>query len=163
MKQQKSAWEGNWQARVNERIKERGYETLISFAERNPKATFFELAKMLGEQVAPMQVEQLVSNAYYEQGQVARYFRSALARHIRRAMPEGWNVADNFDFRRVGALIDWENGTPDEYATFTENVKTVLKNANGIPKGWLPNGADDPIIVDAFEKAGFRELELALA
>lgn len=160
---QKSAWEGDWKARLREKVKETGYETLISFAERNPKATFFELAKMLGEQVAPIQIQQLLSEAYYEQGQFARYIRSALAREIRHKMPEGWNTDESFDFKRASAFTDWEHGTPDEYEDFTEKVWEVFKNSSDIPEGWLPNGADDPIISQAFEKAGFRELELALA
>ncbi len=164
MKQQPtSAWDGDWKTRVRERVAERGYETLISFAERNQTATFFELAKMLGEHVAPIQLQQLLSEAYYSQGQYPRYLRAALAREIRRAMPEGWNVAPNSDFQKVSAVSDWENGTAEEYAEFAERVWETLKNAGGIPRGWLPNGADDPVIVNAFERAGFRELELAAA
>jgi hypothetical protein len=156
----KSAWEGNWKKRVENRIREKGYENLISFAEHNPKKTFFELAQILGEQIAPIQVEQLLSEAYYEQSQYPRYLRSALSRHIRLSMPQGWHLAQNWDYQVVDAILSWERGTPDVYDKFTKKVLDLFKNATNIPQGWLPDGADDPIILEIFKQAGFREIQL---
>jgi hypothetical protein len=155
-----SPWEGEWRKRIESRVKEKGYQDLIDFSEKNQSLDFFQLTDLLGERIAPIQVEQLLSEAYYEKGQYTRYFRSSLARHIRDSLPQGWVILQNIDIQLSCGIRDWDMKTPDEYNDFKEKVRKVLTQCNFIPKGWLPSGPDDPIVLQIFEEAGFKEVEI---
>jgi hypothetical protein len=148
-------WQGDWKKRILERIMSQGHSSVITFAEAHAGATFFELAKRLGDGVAPIQVEQLISEAYYEDGNFERYARSALVRHLRSEMPNGWKVDNNFDFERVCAFTDWKLRLPDDYKEATERVWGIFKQVETIPKGWFPQGPDDPVITEIFRRAKF--------
>lgn len=51
------AWKGNIRARLYERVRERGYDSLTAFAEARPTASLVELAEELGkDDVAGVQV-----------------------------------------------------------------------------------------------------------
>jgi len=50
-------WQGNWVARLCERVRERGYDSLTAFAEARPTASLVTLAEELGpDDVAGVQV-----------------------------------------------------------------------------------------------------------
>ena len=51
------AWQGNLKARLYERVRERGYDSLTAFAEARPTASLVELADELGpDDIAAVQV-----------------------------------------------------------------------------------------------------------
>jgi hypothetical protein len=51
------AWEGNSKARLYERVRERGYDSLTAFAEARPTASLVALAEELGkDDIAAVQV-----------------------------------------------------------------------------------------------------------
>lgn len=155
-----NTWDGDWRERIRQRVKELEYQDLIDFSERNSTADFFQLAELLGEQVAPIQVEQILGEEYYRKGKYTKFFRNSLARHIRNSLSQGWNADENSDLQRASAFTDWELRTVDEYADFTERIWSIFKNSNDIPNDWLPEDGDDPIIIKKFEEAGFQEVEI---
>ncbi|RYZ15535.1 MAG: NUDIX hydrolase, partial [Myxococcaceae bacterium] len=50
------AWQGNIKARLYERVRERGYESLTAFADARPAVPLYVLADELGNDVAAVQV-----------------------------------------------------------------------------------------------------------
>jgi hypothetical protein len=46
------SWEGNWPARLYERVREHGYSSLTAFAEARPTLPLVELAEELGDDLA---------------------------------------------------------------------------------------------------------------
>lgn len=155
-----NTWEGDWKTRIRERVKEKGYQDLIDFSEKNPSLSFFELTKLLGENIAPIQTEQMLSEEYYQKGQYTRYLKSSLARELKNARIDGWQTDEAFNISLFSSIQNWKNHSPDEYAYFTDKVLNILQHSDFIPNDWLPSGADDPIVLKIFEEAGFKEVEI---
>jgi hypothetical protein len=77
------AWQGNVKARLYERVRERGYDSLTAFAEARPTASLVALAEELGpDEVAGVQVfSGLVAEAE-RNNQVTRLVRGQLVREL---------------------------------------------------------------------------------
>ncbi|WP_338268050.1 hypothetical protein [Corallococcus caeni] len=81
------AWQGNIKARLYERVRERGYDSLTAFADARPAVPLFVLADELGNDVAAVQV---LSGLLYEAEQhkrVTRFVRDVL---LASPPPPGW-------------------------------------------------------------------------
>jgi hypothetical protein len=150
-------WKGNWPQRVRDRVADRNFKTITAFAADRPKATFFELAAELGNDIAPIQLIRVLMDEAYEQQDIEGYARNSLVRCIREEVPKGWGVEDNSDFKHASALSSWESTIPNEYADSAQRVGDFLYQSSRISKGWLPEAPDDEIIVEAFKEAGFSK------
>jgi hypothetical protein len=149
------AWEGNWAERIGERVRAKGFASLLEFSEARPTATFLELADELGEEdVAAVQIEWVLKDEALERNSFARFARASLVRTIYEQLPQGWGIGKKADFRRAGVYADWRGTLGPEYNDATDRVFDALETANP-PRGWLPAGADDPIIDKAFLEGQF--------
>ncbi len=142
------SWRGNWVARLYQRVRERGYDSVTAFAEARPTATLVELAHELGQgDVAGVQVfEALVEEA--ERGHyITRLVRGQLVRELWRCLPDGWPVAlvDPDRFKVAKALGAWTSFTPVTHRERAEQVSRA-PFATSPPPGWRPRGPDDELL-----------------
>src|SRR4051812_25071520 len=85
-----SAWEGNWPARLRERVHERGYDSVTAFAEARPTASLVELAEELGKgEIAGVQVFKFLVEEAERSHRVTRLVRGTLVRELWERIPDG--------------------------------------------------------------------------
>jgi hypothetical protein len=142
------SWQGNWKARLYERVRDRGYDSLTAFAEARPTASLVALAEELGpDDVAGVQVfSGLVAEAE-RNNQVTRLVRGQLVRELCACLPNGWPAvlddANRFDVAH--ALGSWIAFTPETHKERARQVRTALL-ATPPPPGWRPLGPDDELL-----------------
>jgi hypothetical protein len=143
------AWEGNIKARLYERVRERGYDSLTAFAEARPTASLEELADELGpDDIAAVQVfSGLVAEAE-RSGKVTRLVRGQLVRELSENLPDGWPAVldDEARFAIAEALGFWSAYTPETHKERVKQARAALR-ATPPPPGWRPLGPDDELLL----------------
>ncbi|NOK21749.1 NUDIX hydrolase [Corallococcus carmarthensis] len=142
------AWRGNIRARLYERVRARGYDSLTAFADARPAVPLYALADELGrDDVAAVQV---LSGLLYEaeqRKQVTRFVRDVLVRELSERFPNGWpEVLDDASRGEVAmALGSWTAYTPDTHKERVRLARAALR-ASPPPAGWRPLGPDDELL-----------------
>jgi hypothetical protein len=142
------AWQGNWKARLYERVRERGYASLTAFAEARPAIPLYALAEELGkDDVAGVQVLSGLLAEAEQRKQVTRFVRDVLARMLAQSLPDGWPAVmdDANRFKVAKALGSWSAYTPETHQSRAEQARAALR-ANPPPAGWRPLGPDDELL-----------------
>ena len=143
--------------RIQERVRAKGFASLLDFTETRPRATFLDLANDLGvEDVAAVQIEWLLKDEALNRNCFERFARATLVREMYDELPQGWGVGEKADFRRAGVYAGWCDTLGQEYDDATDRVWDALKRL-GPPVGWLPADADDPLVVKAFQEGEFEK------
>ncbi|OJT16504.1 NUDIX hydrolase [Archangium sp. Cb G35] len=143
------AWQGNVKVRLYERVRERGYDSLTSFAEARPTASLVALAEELGpDDVAGVQVFSGLLAEAERSHRVTRLVRSQLVRELSEHLPNGWPaVLDHANrFNVAHALGAWIAFTPETHKERARQVRTCLL-ATPPPPGWRPLGPDDELLL----------------
>jgi hypothetical protein len=141
-----SAWQGDWYRRVTDRLRERGYGSATEYVKARPTADFIELAHGLGEDVAAVQLKDVMHDEAGDDPQALREFaREVLTRSIFRIMPSGWG--DDGEIAR--AYGKWAGYLGDRYDVATNLVFDALCAL--APNSWRPTGPDDPLLLEAFK------------
>ncbi|MCK8503280.1 MULTISPECIES: NUDIX hydrolase [Myxococcus] len=142
------SWQGNWKARLYERVRARGYDSLTAFAEARPTASLAALAEELGpDDVAGVQVfSGLVAEAERSH-QVTRLVRGQFVRELHASLPAGWpSVRDDTNrFDVAQALARWSSYTPETHEARVKHARAALRT-NPPPPGWRPMGPDDELL-----------------
>ncbi|WP_253908894.1 NUDIX hydrolase [Corallococcus exiguus] len=142
------SWQGNWKARLYERVRERGYDSLTAFAEARPTASLVELAEELGKHdIAGAQVfSGLVAEAERSH-RVMRLVRGQLVRELARHLSNGWPTVLDDDARMdvAVALGQWSAYTPETHEEHVRRAGDALL-AHPPPPGWRPLGPDDALL-----------------
>ncbi|RKH88838.1 NUDIX hydrolase [Corallococcus sp. AB045] len=141
------AWRGNIKARLYERARERGFDSLIAFAEARPAVPLYALADELGSDVAAVQV---LSGLLYEaqqRKQVTRLVRDVLVRELAERFPNGWPGAlDDVSRGEVAlGLGTWFAYAPETHKERVDRAGDALL-AHPPPPGWQPLGPDDELL-----------------
>lgn len=142
-------FQGNWVARLYERVRERGYDSLTAFAEARPTASLVALAKELGEDdVAGVQVLSGLLAEAEQRNQVTRFVRDVLVRELSECLPNGWPAVldDANRFKVAKAIGSWIADTPETHKERVRQVRTALF-ATPPPPGWRPLGPDDELLL----------------
>lgn len=152
-----SCWHGDWEARIYERVRSRGFDTVTGFVEASPRAPMHELADELGaDDVAAAQVIALMRAEAERTNTVERFARSLLVHKLWECVPKGWRIdpSDEFDFtfEAASALGSTIASLPESAQDFGSKVAAIMMAAE-LPVGWLPDGPDDPILVGLFARA----------
>ena len=143
------SWEGNWRVRLDERVRERGYESLTAFAEARPTASLVALAEELGpDDIAGVQVFSGLMAEAERRKQVTRLVRGQLVRELWACLPNGWPAVldDANRFKVAKALGLWSSFTPTTHEERVRRAGDVLL-ATPPPPGWLPLGPDDELLL----------------
>ena len=151
---ERNAWLGDWQARIYERVRERGYDAVTAFAESKPAATMSELADALGFDVAPIQVEAILRDEAIATVRLKPFAQALLCRRIREWLQEGWGRGEEFLSDLSGAFTRWEGGVSTIVPGQDREILWERLQRLDVMPGWLPTGTDDPIIEHSF--AGIR-------
>ena len=143
------AWTGNVKARLYERVRQRGHDSLTAFAEARPTASLLELADELGpEDIAAVQVfSGLVAEAEHSR-KITRLVRGQLVRELAEALPDGWPgvLDDATRFKVAVALARWGSYTPETHEQHVARARSALR-ASPPPPGWRPLGPDDGLLL----------------
>jgi len=142
------AWRGNIRARLYERVRERGYDSLTAFAEARPAVPLYVLADELGkDDVAAVQVFSGLLAEAERRKQVTRLVRDVLVRELAESLPEGWPAVmdDANRFNVAEALGSWFAYTPETHRERADQVMAALR-ATPPPPGWRPLGPDDELL-----------------
>jgi hypothetical protein len=142
------SWEGNWRARLYERVRERGYDSLTAFAEARPTASLVALAEELGEDdIAGVQVFSGLVEEAEQSHQVTRLVRGQLVRELSQHLPNGWPAVldDATRFEVAHALARWTTYTPETHQQRVKQARAALR-ATPPPPGWRPLGPDDELL-----------------
>lgn len=143
------AWQGNVKARLYERARERGYDSLTAFADARPAVPLHLLAEELGkDDVAGVQVLSGLLAEAERRKQVTRFVRDVFARLWSQSVPEGWPAVldDANRFKVAEALGSWIAYTPETHKERARQVRTALL-ATPPPPGWRPFGPDDELLL----------------
>ncbi|HYO57075.1 NUDIX hydrolase [Archangium sp.] len=143
------AWRGNIRARLYERVRERGYDSLTAFAEARPAVPLYVLADELGkDDVAAVQVFSGLLAEAERRKQVTRLVRDVLVRELAESLPEGWPAVmdDANRFKVAEALGSWFAYTPETHRERADQVMAALR-ATPPPPGWRPLGPDDELLL----------------
>ncbi|RKH11275.1 NUDIX hydrolase [Corallococcus praedator] len=142
------SWQGNWKARLDERFRERGYDSLTAFAEARPTASLVALAEELGQDdIAGVQVfSGLVAEAERSQ-QLTRLVRGQFVRELYACLPNGWPAVLDDDARMEVALVlsQWSAYTPETHKERVRLARAALRTTPP-PPGWRPLGPDDELL-----------------
>lgn len=164
------AWSGNWQGRVLDRLRVRGFDRVTTFGESRPTASAIQLAEELstdhevGINHADVAAEQLVRLWREEATRdgleaIARFARRLLVGELHQDLPEGWRAewrseeAGPAMSRLAGVASEWICDLDEEHQPAAHRVFTAMLKAGEdgrIPPGWLPANADDSLLVDLF-------------
>ena len=144
----RSAWQGNVRARLYERVRERGYDSLTAFADARPAVPLYVLADELGEDdVAAVQVFSGLLAEAEQRRQVTRLVRDVLVRELSEDFSDGWPAVldDEARMNVAIALGRWSAYAPE---THTERVRqaSAALLATSPPPGWRPRGPDDELL-----------------
>ncbi|WNG25880.1 NUDIX hydrolase [Cystobacter fuscus] len=142
------AWQGNVKARLYERVRERGYESLTAFAEARPAVPLYLLAEELGkDDVAAVQMLSGLLAEAEQRNQVTRFVRDVLVRELSESLPNGWPaVLDDASRGEVAmALGTWTAYTPETHKERVKQARASLR-ATPPPPGWRPRGPDDELL-----------------
>lgn len=166
------AWLGDWRSRLAERLRARGLNSMMGFAEANPQASLQAMAEDLstdhetGIDRADLCAEQLVRVWREEASQggpdaVERFSRRMLVGELHQDLPEGWRSESSSETSRsalsrmAAALTEWTCNHSSEYRTASDRVLDAMIDegqSGKIPPGWLPVNADDPLLVAIFKR-----------
>jgi hypothetical protein len=148
--ERRGSWEGNWKARLFERVRLSGFETVTAFANARPAVPTVLLAKELAGEAGDINAVQVFTALLAEaeeKGDMAirRFIRDIFARHLTRALPDGWPAVldDDSRFAIADAVSGWITYTPDNYAERVKELSRIFM-ASPPPAGWRPSGPDDP-------------------
>jgi hypothetical protein len=143
------SWEGNWVARLYERVRERGYDSLTAFAEARPAVPLDLLAEELGkDDVSGVQVFRGLLAEAERSNRVTRFVRDVLVRELAESLPDGWPVVlDDASRGEIAmALGTWTADTPETHKARVRQVRAALR-ATPPPPGWRPLGPDDALLL----------------
>ncbi|WNG32178.1 NUDIX hydrolase [Archangium violaceum] len=142
------SWEGNWKARLYERIRELGFDSLTAFAEARPAVPLYLLAEELGEDdIAAVQVFSGLLAEAEQRKRVTRLVRDVLVRELADGLPGGWpTVMDDANrFEVAMALGRWAAYTPETHEERVKRAREALR-ASPPPPGWRPLSPDDELL-----------------
>ncbi|MBN9681278.1 MULTISPECIES: NUDIX hydrolase [unclassified Corallococcus] len=142
------SWQGNWKARLYDRVRERGFSSLTAFAEARPAVSLRQLAEELGkDDIAGVQVLGGLHAEAEQRNQVTRFVRDVLVRELSESLPHGWPAVmdDGSRFQVAKALGCWSADTPDTHKERVKQARAALR-VSPPPPGWRPLGPDDELL-----------------
>lgn len=164
-------WEGDWKARLAERLAEHGFATISAFADSRPGTAPQALADELGRKIdagggalagdlAPVQLLWALLDEAQATHRIEQRARDLFVRVLVDALPQGWPPArgeTSPETRKpLGlALILWSGDIRSHlpaYETTVTAAADAFLTDRSIPVGWLPSTVDDPLLVELFRR-----------
>ena len=147
-----------WVEALSRALETRGFASLSAYVDSQPGASLAELATDLGgPDTPPIALEQRLIAEAEAAGTIERCARGILARELRDELPGGW-CSDESDGGQETArqarqlsevFLALAIALPEAYRDAIDRVQAAM-NAAELPAGWLPEGPDDPALVELF-------------
>lgn len=142
-----------WTEALSQTLGSRGFRSLTDYTDSLPTASLAELASNLGGSRFALE-QRLVAEAE-EAGTMERCARDLFARALRDEFPDGWQLADR-DTGIAGQVyciasifLMLLTVFPEAYHDAVERVELAMGRVE-LPVGWLPEGCDDPVLIELF-------------
>src|SRR5262249_6983113 len=101
-------WQGDWKARLQEKLSLLGYGNLEEFLDANPGSGYVSLAKLLGDaNVAAMQLCGEQIRRGFETNNIRFVAADCLVRFLNEYVPRGWKNGRHFQHRSASAFASW--------------------------------------------------------
>jgi hypothetical protein len=153
-----AGWHPDPRGFLDRRLRERGL-SFREFLAARPGRWWEQLVREFDEPLAPVQLEAYAQEAAAKGHWLDWYARDALARALRRWLPDGWRFGGGeMDYPTGRALANWSatmGALGEACHDRARQVVDRLKQAS-LPMGWLPAGPDDPLLVAAFQGVSFE-------
>src|SRR5262245_40210204 len=125
------SWQGNWPARLYERARAKGYDSLTAFAAARPAVSLIDLAEELGgDQLNADQLFRGLLDEAEDEHRLERFERDMLARELAEELPEGWpavlDVGSRPRFKVAKALSFWIGYTPNVHRERARRIVNAL-------------------------------------
>ena len=145
------AWLGDWQNRILERIREKGYKSYLDYLADRPGRTYDELSRELerDDDIAPVQLS-VMHARLVEPGGRREAILDSLARSLRGALRKGWGLGRYWESDVAGQLAFWSvawGRAPELYA-LEEALRSIPPE-----EGWIPKDGNDPVLREAARRA----------
>lgn len=131
-----------------------GIASATAYADSRPVETLVRLVEELGlPAVSAYALERTLIDEAEHAGTMERCARGLLARDLRAELPDGWPVIEDSDptrlIQRASAFASLAFALPKSYGPAIQRVRYAMEMAD-IPGRWLPEGADDPTLLEVF-------------
>ena len=144
-----SAWEGDWQKRIDDFAKAEGYSHLWDWLVAHPTLSLIRVADIIGN-AAPIQIEKIAAEHSEKHGLTIDWMLDKLVRDFHRLLPQGWT--DSKTLLRKNLFSCWSLGFSRKYRAFIDRMKQLICELD-VPRGWLPNSKDDPHLIRVRDQA----------
>jgi hypothetical protein len=144
-------WSKDWEQRLRERLRSRGFSSAAEFLRARPGASYEVLAEELGDDVAPIQVTRLQLAEAKQKQTMRPAAADMMARVFRAELPDGWGrVPDgedvDADYLNASAFGSW--AAPMKWTGLDD--ATIARIGGRLKQlarvGWMPVGPDDETI-----------------
>jgi hypothetical protein len=148
-------WQSGWGARLADHLRSAGYRDVLEFMKDNPGKPYKTLAKMLGPDVAPIQLSSVFLRTALAAGKFREAAYDSLIRELTDQLREGWGGGPNPDFPPARAWSAWitsltvEAGVPSIEPVAMSVWEELKKDPP--PLGWKPGNDADEVIRRAFD------------
>ena len=147
-----SPWFGDWHSRVLGRIRERGFDTPGDFFAANPAVPFSVLAKGLGEDVAPVQLQHVHREADLPGGPRAAAL-DALVHFLVEHLKYGWGIGKYYTTDAITAFVSWMGSWDQPEARAIQRAFF----ASPPSPGWRPTAVTDEYLAGLFAREWPKE------
>lgn len=152
--QEAQAQATNWGEALICALLSRGIASATAYADRRPLETLVRLVEELGlPAVSAYTLERALIEEAEHAGTLERCARGLLARDLRAELPDGWPATEDSDatrlIQRASAFASLSFALPKSYGPAIQRVRYAMETAD-VPGGWLPQGPDDPILMEVF-------------
>lgn len=149
-----STWTPDWCQRLQEVLRNKGFETLDEFLKRCRGEPYVSVVKRIAPWVVAMQIVRLQMLEAKQSGALREAAMDSLARELKFRLPHGWaddvasesNAAGAFADTGASIVVD---GDAKHLEGVMSRVYRAMKSLSP-PMGWQPSGPDDPLIREAF-------------
>jgi hypothetical protein len=133
-------------------VHDKGFVSVTAYADGWPVTSITELADYLGPDIEPLDLEHRLIAEAEATGTMERCARTLLARDLCGELLEGGAEHDDTTSRRLrlsGVFFALSMALPPAYHDAVDRIERAITSAD-LPSGWLPEGADDPVLIELF-------------
>jgi len=141
-----SVWSEDWPERLLMRAKQLGFSNVNALVSARAPATFAEIAKELGDDVAAAQVAMLLRHELEAADKAECLLRLTFIAAVRTHFPKGWDDGEDALFRRASVYANWLGWSGPEQEARAEAAWARFTTSCRPPRGWKPAHMADPIL-----------------
>lgn len=157
----------NWRDNTRSRLRDIGCQSIAEFLAKHPGVPYVDLPEILaGNVAAPISIAKMQFEEANAKGEIRAAALDCMAREINHHLKSGWAMGKRLgpnaksehqrraEFLTAGAYASWVTQvevSDNKLRPLADAVWDALEEHQP-PLGWRASGAEDPIIVAAFDK-----------